>query len=167
MGHVHRQGGEEYALVVQTEGAAYYSGALWPFYDSLHSSVKALKVSPVSVEKKEEGLAALVERSRKQMESAMKGVQFYNKAKAEVMAKYEAQLKQKDLRFNVKRVGISTGLFVPDGGAEQCATALEHADEAQGAAKALGKDQLRVYYSRFVRRVEFQIRSAVPEGKTN
>ena len=87
----------------------------------------------------------------------MNGVQLDDAAKAEVFAKYEEQLKGKELSFDVKRVGISTGLFVPSmfgGVAEDWATALEHADEAQDAAKAHGKDQLRVYYSQFVRKMK-------------
>ena len=44
-------------------------------------------------------------------------------------------------------------MFVPSDG-EEWATALEWADKAQDAAKAHGKDQLRVYYSGFVDRMK-------------
>ena len=90
---------------MQTTFKAEQSDELWPFYNSLHSEINALKVA-VSEEKKEKGLEALMGRSRKQMESALNGVQFDGKAKAEVLAVYDAQLKQQELDFNVKRVGI-------------------------------------------------------------
>ena len=144
-----RQGGDEYALVVQTQGKAFRSLALWPFYNSFHSAINALEVAPVSADKKEEGLKALKDRSRKQVQSAMNGVQFDEEAKAAVMSEYEAHLAGQELDFEVKRVGISTGLFVPFHGGTEWETALQHADEAQDSAKLHGKNQLRVYYGEY------------------
>merc|ERR1711971_92117 len=77
------------------------------------------------------------------------GVQFGEKAKAAVMSEYEAHLAGQALDFEVKRVGISTGLFVPRYGEGEWETAMKHADEAQDSAKLHGKNQLRVYYHKY------------------
>ena len=126
-----RQGGDEYALVVQTKEIANMSDALL-FYESFHGAINALEVGDVAEEMKQEGIKALKERARKQMENAMNSVKLDKQAKVEVMGKFEQHLKGQEMEFHVKRVCISTGLFVPG----DWEASLKWADEAQDAAKA-------------------------------
>ena len=78
---------------------------------------------------------------------------FKKPARVEMMQMYERNIKEADIRFNIKKVGISTGLFVPLR-MQDWKTAMERADDAQEAAKSHGKNQIRIYYSAYYKHMK-------------
>ena len=128
-------------------GYARYNTRLHSFYSDFHGAINAIKPPFVSAEELASRTKAaeeeLVSRGKKQLESALNAVAVPNEQRQDMLDKYGQKWKLKPVDI---RVGVSTGLYVPDIRPKEKNWA-KHADEALDKAKARdGKNGIAVYY---------------------
>ena len=144
---IHSPHGDEYALLVQCVSDSRWNTRLCSLYDDFHGAINAITPpgGALAASRKEAAAQELVSRGRKQLETALNAVTVSAQEREAVLAKYGAEWKLKPVDI---RVGVSTGLYVPDEDEENKNWA-KHADEALDKAKARdGKNGIAVYYER-------------------
>eukprot|EP01083_Nonionella_stella_P089780 250641_1 len=147
-----RQGGDEFAIIVQCQRMADENSRLSGYYMSFRKEINQLmKIdkSKVKNEDIEKGKKELKERGRKQLVTALNGVNMEDKIKEEMMSIYHKNVDHKNIEFGVDKIGISTGLFVPTTiGNEK--DWLDCADKAQEEAKQIkGKNEIMIYFEKY------------------
>eukprot|EP01084_Bolivina_argentea_P069472 126409_1 len=147
-----RQGGDEFALVVKSGNNWAYNINFNNFYSSWKKEINGLVkedfMSEYKVDEKQlfEGKKTMKNRKEKQILSALNDTGIDKKNQDEIMKIFNASVKEKNIQFNIQKIGISVGVFIP-GHPSKEKNWIKRAEEAQDEAKqVLGKNQIRIYY---------------------
>eukprot|EP01084_Bolivina_argentea_P273389 465682_1 len=147
-----RQGGDEFAVIVKSElFAEGVSFSDW-FY-GWKNEINNINLVPIlnKYQSKNDdfmkrGQKTLKDRAKKQILTALNGVQMNAQNKNEILKLFEKGIKPQNIKFKLDKVGISVGLFVPAEGSA-AKNWIKKAEEAQDIAKEMkGKNEIRIYY---------------------
>ena len=143
----HSPHGDEYALLVQCQSDSRENFRLCSLFDEFHAEINIISPPEVAAEdaasRKEAVEENLVERGRKQLQTALNAVEVSKAERKNILTKYGAEWKLKEVETRV--IGVSTGVYLPF--ANRVKNWAKHADEALEKAKARdGKNGIAVYY---------------------
>eukprot|EP01084_Bolivina_argentea_P023031 42865_1 len=148
-----RQGGDEFALVVKSHKSMYTS-RLYNFYVAFKNEINNLvhedfmdkytgKVNEKGLMK---GKKTIKSRKSKQIFSALNDTGIDQKNKTEIMKMFNRSVNAENIVFNIEKIGVSIGLFVPSKYTDE-KNWMQRAEAAQDLAKDVnGKNSIRIFY---------------------
>eukprot|EP01084_Bolivina_argentea_P023030 42864_1 len=146
-----RQGGDEFGLVLKCK-EKMDGTRLYNFYASWKKEINNLVhehfMNKYKVNEKEliEGKKTIKERKGKQILSALNDTGIDKKNKQEIMKIFNDSINEENIVFNIEKIGVSIGLFVPSKYTDE-KNWMQRAEAAQDLAKDVnGKNSIRIFY---------------------